>query len=80
MGPLVLNNIYPYDNRMPFYVSMLPSIILFLSMVICNYLPGGRLAGQVSLADSLQNDMELKIARMEGTLDKKIGDNDKRLF
>lgn len=65
---------------MPFYVSMLPSIILFLSMFICNYLPGGRLAGQVSLADSLQNDMELKIARMEGTLDKKIGDNDKRLF
>ncbi|KAK8812729.1 hypothetical protein WA538_004586 [Blastocystis sp. DL] len=80
LGPLVLNNIYPHDNRMPFYVSMLPSIVLFLSMFICNYLPGGRLAGQVSLADSLQNDMELKIARMEGTLDKKIGDNDKRLF
>ena len=65
---------------MPFYVSMLPSIVLFLSMFICNYLPGGRLAGQESLADSLQNDMELKIARMEGTLDKKIGDNDKRVF
>ena len=39
--------------------------LLFLMMLICNYVPGGRLAGQVSLHDSLEFDLEKKIAAMD---------------
>ena len=78
LAPLVLNNIYPYNNKMPFYISLLPNIVMFVMMIICNYLPGGRLAGQVSLADSLENDLEYKIADMEGSLEKNLGGRTER--
>lgn len=81
LGPLVLNNIYPVNNNMPFYISLLPNVVMFVMMVICNYLPGGKLAGQVSLADSLENDLEYKIAGMEGNLEKKLGHrNDQKII
>lgn len=41
-------------------------------MVIVNFVPGGRLAGQVALADSLEFDLEKKIAAMEGDNLKKL--------
>ena len=44
-------------------------------MVIVNFVPGGRLAGQVSLADSLEFDLEKKIAAMEGDNPKKLRDS-----
>ena len=37
-------------------------LLLFFMMVVCNYLPGGRLAGQVASNESklnAQNDVEL---------------------
>lgn len=39
-------------------------------MVICNYLPGGRLAGQVSLADSTEFALQTKMANMDITDEK----------
>lgn len=42
-------------------------------MVICNYLPGGRLAGQVSLADSVEFDLQSKMADMNDEYSKKLG-------
>ena len=46
-------------------------LLLFFMMVVCNYLPGGRLAGQVSLQDSLEFDLENKIVAMKEEGDKK---------
>lgn len=40
-------------------------------MIVCNFVPGGRLAGQVSLRDSLEFDMERRIVDMEGEDPKK---------
>ena len=37
-------------------------LLLFVMMVVCNYLPGGRLVGQVASSEakfSIQNDVEL---------------------
>ena len=34
-------------------------------MIICNYLPGGRLAGQVSLADSKEFALQQRMAGVD---------------
>ena len=40
--------------------------ILTFMMLICNYLPGGRLAGQVSLADSKEFEMQQRMSKVGG--------------
>lgn len=43
-------------------------------MLICNYLPGGRLAGQVSLADSKEFEMQQRMSKVGGDESwKKVG-------
>ena len=49
-------------------------------MVIVNFVPGGRLAGQVALADSLEFDLEKKIAAMEGDNPKKLREQHDAIF
>ena len=71
MGPLVLNNIYTYDQNRPFYLSLIPCIVMFVMMVITHYTPGGKLAGQVSLADSRESARNRRIAELELTDDAK---------
>ena len=71
LGPLVLNNIYTYDHNRPFYISFIPCIVMFVMMIIAHYAPGGKLAGQVSLADSLENARNRRIADLELTEDTK---------
>ena len=67
MGPLVLNNIYTYDQNRPFYISLIPCVLMCLIMVIAHFAPGGRLAGHVSLADSLEHIRNVRIASLKLT-------------
>ena len=45
----------------PFFITLIPAIILVVVMLMCSYLPGGKLAGQVSLADSLEHNAKVGI-------------------
>ncbi|KAK8804657.1 hypothetical protein WA171_006625 [Blastocystis sp. BT1] len=61
VSPLLLEELYNQQADLPFFITLIPAIILVVVMLMCSYLPGGKLAGQVSLADSLEHNAKVGI-------------------
>lgn len=59
VSPLILEQLYGQQIDLPFVVTLIPAFVLFVVMLMCNYLPGGKLAGQVSLADTREHEVKL---------------------
>ena len=65
VSPLLLEELYNQQADLPFFITLIPAIILVVVMLMCSYLPGGKLAGQVSLADSLEHNAKVGIMNMK---------------
>ena len=59
VSPILLEVCYDYQITVPFYIALIPAFLLFIIMLLTNYLPGGDLAGKVSLADTMEHEAKL---------------------
>ena len=58
-SPILLEVCYDHQISVPFYIALIPAVLLFIIMLLTYYLPGGNLAGKVSLADSMEHEAKL---------------------
>ena len=56
---ILLEVCYDYQVTVPFYIALIPAVLLLVIMLLTSYLPGGNLAGKVSLADSMEHEAKL---------------------
>lgn len=61
LSPILLEQMFTEQKDLPFFISMIPAFLLATLMFMCEYLPGGKNAGQVSLQASLENDAKMEI-------------------
>ena len=59
VSPILLEICYDYQITVPFYIALIPAVLLFVIMLLTHYLPGGNLAGKVSLADTMEHETKL---------------------
>ncbi|KAK8825356.1 hypothetical protein WA538_003053 [Blastocystis sp. DL] len=55
VAPSALSGLYSLGIVVPFYVSLFPCLVLFVVMIVLNFIPGGRTAGQVPLRFAMEN-------------------------
>ena len=56
-----MEELFAQQRDFPFFVSMVPALTITIVMIMCTYLPGGRVAGQISLHDSLEHQQKVDI-------------------
>lgn len=61
LSPILLEQMFTEQINLPFYIAMIPSFLLMAMMLMCDYLPGGKSAGQVSLQASLENNAKMEM-------------------
>ena len=54
-----MEELFAQQRDFPFFVSMVPALTITIVMIMCTYLPGGRVAGQISLHDSLEHQQKV---------------------
>lgn len=59
ISPPLLEYIYHYQVYIPFYIVLSTAMILLVILLLATCLPGGSLAGKVSLMNNLENDTKL---------------------
>ena len=69
VSPVILEQLYGQQGDLPFVVTLIPAFVLFVVMLMCNYLPGGKLAGQVSLADTREHEVKLGMMNADNELE-----------
>lgn len=54
-----MEELFAQQRDFPFFVSMVPALTITIVMIMCTYLQGGRVAGQVPLHDSLEHQQKV---------------------
>ena len=58
-SPLLMEGLFAQQQDFPFFVTLIPALTITVVMVMCKYLPGGSVAGQISLKDCLEHQQKV---------------------